>query len=543
MISSTSTPLSPAETMVDGYFPFAEPLPEFPLKETASVTISPARKYILFTTFCLAQFLDNFNNSALFSAIPSLIIDLGITEGQSTWIMSAFQLTFAAFLLVSGRISDVYNPKFAFIAGIGGLGVISLGAGFARDKILLIVLRAFSGIAASLTIPSALSLIVTLFPEPEAQARALSAFGGSGSVGNVMGLFVGAIFIQYASWHWTFWFLALLTVPIASVGLLLIPREKAPCEGPKLEGFAKFKSLDLIGVSTLTTALVLLIFSLTSGSSSGWTSPLVLAPLIISVIMIVAFFIWEKHIPKETAAIPPHTWFYPNFAVLFSVALMPYLWWTTMFTMYITLWQEVYHWSALKTAAHMLPLGVLAFVVSMTGGFSRLISPKWIILTGQVLAIVASFLLSFANGPDKYWRFVLPGFLLGTAGNQLMYTHTNIAIFKATPPAVAGTIGAIFNGALQLGSAIGLAACSSIETSVEATHGGFDKYYGRAAVFYFFMGVIGVQALGVLVFYRVQPSGDALEVQTPLAGPTENRGLAVLMQRGCGMGGTEGSNQ
>lgn len=97
----------------------------------------------------------------------------------------------------------------------------------------------------------------------------------------------------------------------------------------------------------------------------------------------------------------------------------------------------------------------------------------------------------------------------------------SIAIFKATPPAVAGTIGAIFNGALQLGSAIGLAVCSSIETSVEATHGGFDEYYGRAAIFYFFMGLIGVQALGVLIFYRVQPSSEAIEVQT-LAGSTEN---------------------
>ncbi|KAF7981588.1 hypothetical protein HWV62_32634 [Athelia sp. TMB] len=523
MTPAKSTPLSPAETLVDGYFPFTAS-PDSPSKAPIGATLSPARKYVLFSIFCLAQFLDAFNNSALFSAMPSLIIDLGITEGQSTWIMSAFQLTFASFLLVSGRISDVYNPKFAFIIGVGSLGVISLGAGFASDKILLIVLRAFSGIAASLTIPSALSLIIKIFPEPVAQARALSAFGGSGSVGNILGLFVGAIFIQYASWHWTFWFLALLTVPIAFIGWLLIPREKAPSEGPKLKGLAKFLSLDLVGVSTLTVALVLLIFSLTSGSSSGWASPLVLVPLIISIIMIVSFFLWEKRIPVETAAIPPHTWFYPNFAVLISIALMPYFWWTTMFTMYTTLWQEVYGWSAMMTAAHMIPIGGLAFIVSMTGGFSRLISPKWIILTGQVLTIIACLLLSFATGPEKYFQFVIPGFILGTSGCQLMYTHTNIAIFKATPPAVAGTIGAIFNGALQLGSAIGLAASSSIETSVEAKHGGFDKYYGRAAVFYFLMGVLTLQALGVLIFYRVLPAESIdLEAKTVSgASSTEN---------------------
>ncbi|PCH34680.1 MFS general substrate transporter, partial [Wolfiporia cocos MD-104 SS10] len=114
------------------------------------------RRYILLAVFCCAQFLDSFNNSALFSAIPSLVNSLGISESESTWIISAFQLTFASFLLISGRISDVYNPKVAFIGGVAALGFISIGAGFVNDQISLIVLRALSGIAASMTIPSAL---------------------------------------------------------------------------------------------------------------------------------------------------------------------------------------------------------------------------------------------------------------------------------------------------------------------------------------------------------------------------------------------------
>lgn len=101
---SNSITLSPNETLVNGYFPFAEPLAKFSVKGTPTVTISPARKYILFATFCLVQFLDAISSSILFSAMPALIIDLGITEGQSTWIMSAFQLTFASFLLVVSTI-------------------------------------------------------------------------------------------------------------------------------------------------------------------------------------------------------------------------------------------------------------------------------------------------------------------------------------------------------------------------------------------------------------------------------------------------------
>ncbi|KAG1842125.1 major facilitator superfamily domain-containing protein [Suillus tomentosus] len=115
-------PPSPAETVVDH-----EPH-----------IYSRTRRIILLFLFCLAQFLDSFNNSALFSAIPALEVSTGMTESQSTWIISGFQLTFTSFLLISGRISDVYNPKTAFVGGVSGLAVISLCAGFVNDTIPLI---------------------------------------------------------------------------------------------------------------------------------------------------------------------------------------------------------------------------------------------------------------------------------------------------------------------------------------------------------------------------------------------------------------------
>ncbi|EMD35862.1 hypothetical protein CERSUDRAFT_53162 [Gelatoporia subvermispora B] len=123
--------LSPAQTLVDGRIP---------------QRYSVARRYSLLIMFCCAQFLDAFNNSALFSAIPALTVALNMDESQATWIISAFQLTFASFLLISGRISDVYNPKVAFVAGVSMLGAISIGAGFVNDDITFIVLRALMGI-------------------------------------------------------------------------------------------------------------------------------------------------------------------------------------------------------------------------------------------------------------------------------------------------------------------------------------------------------------------------------------------------------------
>ncbi|KAJ8579844.1 MFS general substrate transporter, partial [Rhizopogon salebrosus TDB-379] len=190
-------PLSPTGTLIDGE-----------LKE-----LSLTRKLVLLCIFCLAQFLDAFNCSSLYSALPALESSLGMTESQSTWIISAFQLTFASFLLISGRVSDVYNPKVVFIGGLSGIGVISLGAGFVNSKIPMIICRALTGIASSMTIPSALALIVNAFPDPLQQARAIGLFGGSGGVACIFGLLFGAMLVEWASYHWVFWFAAIVALP------------------------------------------------------------------------------------------------------------------------------------------------------------------------------------------------------------------------------------------------------------------------------------------------------------------------------------------
>ncbi|KAI0631657.1 MFS general substrate transporter [Trametes polyzona] len=502
----------------------------------ASQKYSPLRRYVLLLIFCLAQFLDAFSNAALFPAIPSLAILLHMTVEESTWIISAFQLTFASFLLISGRVSDVYSPKIAFIGGITVLGLLSLGAGFVTSKIPLIVLRALAGIAASMTIPSALTLLVSVFTEPSEQARAIGIFGGCGAVGNVLGVVVGAIFVQFASWKWVFWFVPLVALPVAALCIVLIPSREHKQEGLNGQKDTRWKSLDVFGVSILTAALILFIFAITSGSTSGWGSATVLAPLVISVFLVIAFFIYETRIPADKAAIPPRTWFLPNFTVLFATALLPYLWWVTVFTLYTTLWQDIWRWSVISTAVHMIPIGISAFVSSFTGPLSRKINPKWLILTGEGMCAIATVLLALADGPDRYWPFIFPALVLGSAGAMLTFTHTNIAIFRTSPASMAGTVGAIFNGALQLGSAVGVSVVGSIETSVEATHGGPQSYAGRAAGFWFLLGVVGVEGLSLLVFYRGkegttirEPEEEEAQVETQV--PTrEKHPVSVIVE-------------
>ncbi|KAG8215717.1 major facilitator superfamily domain-containing protein [Butyriboletus roseoflavus] len=447
--------------------------------------LSLTRKLVLLSMCCFAQFLDSFNNSSLFPAIPVLEGSMGITQSQSSWIISGFQLTFASFLLISGRISDVYNPKKAFIMGVTFLGIISIGAGFVNNKIAIMVLRALMGISSAMTIPSALTLLVHVFPDPLEQARAIGVFGGCGAVANVLGLFIGAVLVQYTSYHWVFWFVAIVAIPVALGCLFIIPTDIAVSRNEPDTHSAKWKSLDLIGISILTVALILFIYAVTSGSADGWATPGVLTPLIISIFLTVVFFYWETVIPVDKAAIPPRTWFYNNFSVLFGLALLPFFWWTAVFTAFTTLWQNVFQWTVISTAVHMFPIGVAALVMSFTGSLSRMFSPKWIILTGLSMVAVATSPICRR-----------------CAGAMLTYTHTNIAIFQAAPASMAGTVGAIFNGALQFGSAIGLAAFGAIETSMEATDGGPQMYRGRATAFWFLLGIVLVEILSITYFYQ-----------------------------------------
>ncbi|KAJ7581366.1 MFS general substrate transporter [Mycena floridula] len=466
-------------------------------RDSRLATLPNARKNMLLGVFCLAQFLETFNNSALFTAMPTIATSIGLSNANAVWLLSAYQLTCSAALLTSGRLSDIYSGNHVFIAGAATMGFLSLGAGFVREAVALIVLRAFIGIGAAMTIPSALQLIIALFPDPVDQSRAISIFSGISGIGNILGLFIGALLVTFATWPWVFFFVAIVGILSALVTFLLIPRDML--DHHSSHPISKFKRLDPVGVTILTISLVLFVFAVTSGSLSGWGSAKVIANLVISILLFASFLWWESHIPSEIAALPPKMWHYKNFGILVAVGLLPFMWWATAMILYSWVWQEVYGWSAITTAVHFLPIGLMAIpIFIMSDIFQKKYPLKWVLMTGLVLAMLASAMLPFADSKEKYWRLTFPGLLLGTAGIALTFTTSSIAIFKVTPPEVAGTVGAVFNCVLNLGSATGLAIITSIQTTVEQQHGGPTSFSGRSAGFWFLFAVVTSMAISVL---------------------------------------------
>ncbi|KAG7096116.1 hypothetical protein E1B28_006790 [Marasmius oreades] len=191
--------------------------------------------------------------------------------------------------------------------------------------------------------------------------------------------------------------------------------------------------------------LILFIFGVTTGSVNGWNTARCLAPLIISFFLISAFFLWEARLPEDMATIPPNLWNYTNFAVLVLCGTtIPFNWWGCVQLLFSWIWQDVYGWTPIQVALRFLPLGVLGFpVIAIANVMQQKLPLKWVIFAGQVIGIVGTVLLPFADSPQHYWRFAFPGFVLGTTGMTIIFATVNIAVFAVTPPEKAGVVGSI----------------------------------------------------------------------------------------------------
>ncbi|QRW24729.1 major facilitator superfamily transporter [Rhizoctonia solani] len=517
-VPTAMTSGSPAPTIVEK--PEVDDSKTIAPEPSSFAQLGSLQKNILLAIFCLGQFMDIMNTSAMLPALPATSQTVGLTESDSVWLFAAYQATFASFLLISGRISDIYGPKPAFILGSLFFGGTSLGAGFLNNRIALLVLRALQGIGAAHTIPSALSMIVQMMPEPKEQQRAIGLFGASGAVAN--GTIIGAILVEYASWRWIFWIIAIISIPAAAACVFLIP------SSPR-NNKAKASQLDALGVFILIAAIVLFVYALTTGSVSGWRSGGVLAPFFVSIALFLAFFFWEARVDEANAALPPKLWFYPNFAVLFGTALMPFFWYMQMYLTFSPYWQDYLNWSTIITGVKFLPLGVVAGPIMVNGGRIAAIGrPKLLIMGGLILAFIATIMLPFSSQlNDRYWPLVFPAFIIGSAGTAVVFVLANISIFQTTPPAYAGTVGAVFNAALQLGGAIGSSATTSIQTSIDEKvieDGSFDgtHFQGRSASLWFLLAWVGLVAIGVAVFYKQGRRPDDVEGK-----PEDDRPIAI----------------
>ncbi|BEI80665.1 hypothetical protein CcaverHIS002_0111940 [Cutaneotrichosporon cavernicola] len=485
---------------------------------------SQRMKWILLFIFSLAFFIDVLSYSAFFVLTRGIAVDLNISFEMQSWIITSYAVTFAAFLLFWGRVSDLYSATYVFTYGFLALGILNLIISFLPEKYSFLVIRALAGIAGAGLIPSSYRLIAHVFA-PHELAKAYTLYGMTGGISNVMGVILAG-FIEYIpnggqmiAWRWFFRIVAIIVIPFSLLSLRLVPLQ----HGGLAAGSSRWKRLDVGGAFLALAAIIMLILGLTLGASHGWRTAGFLVPFLLSFILFPTFFVYEAYLGEERAMLPAKTWRLPNFALFIVFSLQIYPWWGVNFLGLIETWMSIYHERAIVAAVRTLPEGLVALVISalLTMVPILVARPRWTVATGQLFGVVGYILMTRPTslvGKD-YWRFIFPGMLLGSAGNMAAFIGTNVAIMTSVPAEMSGVTGAVLQVGLQLGATIGFATQAGLLTVNE---GGLSNPENLRASFYFQLGWCALFLIMFLVFYRpskaqAASTADAAEQARPMA--------------------------
>ncbi|WWC72441.1 uncharacterized protein I206_106403 [Kwoniella pini CBS 10737] len=468
--------------------------------QNALSSLSPKRKGVLLLCFCLSMFIDAAGVSATFLMTAPIAEDLGIKTGDQAWILGTYSLAFAATLLFAGRLADLYPPHRVYTIGFIGIAVFYLIISFMTNEYAFFVLRAISGLLAVLTIPSSINMIIQMYPDPAEQAKKLALFGMAGALANTIALVLAGIFLL-ANWRWYFRFITIIIAPFAVLAWFLMPRTEAVAED--LPGAAKLKRMDLGGVLILIACLVLFILGFTQAAVDGWNTAIFIAPLVISIVLLGVFLVWERFMPRGYSLLPHDMWKYPNIFPLILQASAIFMWFACAQLRIATYFQEALGNSAILTAVKLLPMGITAlFVGSSTQALPWLITkPRFVQPVASALCFAGSMLFAFSKGGSgkDYWRFMFPGQIIGTAGGMIVFIGMNTSIIQAFPIEFAGVGGSFANIIFQVGGVIGI----SIQAGLLNTGNGTIQDWTGSKNSYFFTGAyILFTGVVFLAWYR-----------------------------------------
>ncbi|WP_433724489.1 MFS transporter [Actinoplanes sp. CA-051413] len=412
------------------------------------------RLWGVLAVLCAVLFLDGLDVSMVGVALPSIGTELGLSTTSLQWIVNGYVLGYGGLLLLGGRTADLLGRRKVFLIALAVFAVASLVGGLVDDGTLLIATRFVKGLAAAFTAPTALSILTTTFHEGPARNRALSVFSVFGASGYSSGLILGGLLTSFG-WRWTF----LIPVPLAIgalvAGMALIPRDRPAAGGGH----------DLVGAATLTSGMLLAVYTVVSAPDRGWTDPLTLGSLLLSVALLVGFFITEKRVRHPLIRLGILRTGTVVRANLSMIALFgSYLSFQFMMTLYL---QNVLHWSPLRMALALLPAGLLvAFGSPFVGRLiDRYGTPRLLISSMTSLLLgYAWFLLTAGNAPH-YAVTVLPTMLLLGGGFAFGFSSIMAQATQGIADSEQGLASGLVQTSGQVGAALVLAVLTALLTN------------------------------------------------------------------------------
>lgn len=388
-------------------------------------------------------------------ALPAIQKALGFSNAsQLQWIITAYALVFGGFLLLGGRLSDLFGRRKIFMAGIAVFAAASLFGGLSQNPTMLIVFRSLQGLGGALLAPAALSLVLTIFKEGKERNRALGIWSMIAGGGGAVGLLLGGILTQYVDWRWIFF----INVPIALI-VLTVAMRFVPKSLPQEK-----QRVDYAGAITVTASLMSLVYALAQAAQKGWGSIITLASIAAFVVLMAAFIYNELRVAHPLVRLSIFRRRAVSSGVIMQL-LMPAALFGMFFYLSIYL-QQILGYSPTKTGLADLPftLTLIAVAGVLSNRIGKL-NPK-VILTLAPL-VVAAGLGFFARIPvhAHYVTDILPGIILMAAGMAAVFVTNTLVTTSGVSHKESGLVSGLLNTAQQIGGALGLATLAVVSTA------------------------------------------------------------------------------
>jgi EmrB/QacA subfamily drug resistance transporter len=385
-------------------------------------------------------------------ALPSIREDLRFTETSLVWVVNAYMLTFGGFLLLGGRLGDLFGSRRLFLLGLVFFSLASLGCGLATSQTALIAARALQGLGGAVVTAVALSLIMGLFTEPTERAKAMGIYGFVCSAGGSIGVLLGGFLTTALNWHWIF----LVNLPIGLLVYLasarLLPRDPARASAVRL---------DVGGALTVTVSTMLAVYAIVNGHQLGWTSALTLTLLGTALALFAIFLLIEVRVREPL--MPLGLFRLRNVATANAAAV---LWAASMFAWFFIsalYLQLVLGYNAMQVGLSFLPANLIMAAFSLGLSAKIVMRFGWRAPLGLGLLLAAAGLALFARAPlaGTFWMDVFPGMALLGLGCGLALNPLLLAAMSDVAPHESGLASGIVNTAFMLGGALGLAVLAS----------------------------------------------------------------------------------
>ena len=481
--------------------------------EAVATTAGPdPLRWKALTIVCAAFFMTILDVSIVNVALPSIGESLHFSRDNLQWVITAYAITYGGFLLLAGRLADLFGRRRVFMIGVVIFSVASLLCGLAWSEGALIGARALQGIGAAVITPSALSIVMTTFEEGAERNKALGIWGALGGGGAAVGVLAGGVLTTYLGWEWIFF----VNVPVGALAFLLTPRFVRESRA------GRRRSLDLAGAVTVTAGLALLVYAVSKAPDHGWTSGWTLAHLAGAAVLLLAFVAIEAR--AKDPLMPFHIFRIKTVAgANVSGLLLGAITFANFFllTLYV---QQVLGYSAIRTGlTFVVTAGSAVLWAGLAQSLTTRLGVKPVLAAGFIAMTAGAVYYTQIPASGSFATALLPGYLLIGFGLPFTFIPVSIAALAGVSHDEAGLASGLINTTQQIGGAVGIAVCSSVLFTrfnhLIETHG--KSYYaqaftsGAALAFWVLVGISAAAFVAGIVLIKREELEPASEGHSP----------------------------